>query len=88
MDDTWQLEFKAAVTNWQESNALQLKTKRVVVGYNCDRVDGVMVICNANFGKMGWVGINENSIFGGAIMSRIAIMNKYNLRNAIFNHSG
>jgi hypothetical protein len=45
-----------------------------------------MVICNANFGKTEWVGVNENSIFGGAIMSSIAIMNEYYLRNTIFNH--
>jgi hypothetical protein len=88
LDDTRQLEFEAAIADWQESNALQLMTERVAVDYNCDRVDRVMVICNANFGKTGWVGINENSIFGGAVMSSIARMNKYYLRNANFNHRG
>ena len=86
LDDTWQSEFEAAVADWQESDALQLTTERVAVDYNCNRVDGVMVVCNANFGKTGWVGINENSILGDVVVSSVAKMNEYYLRNADFDH--
>jgi len=86
LDDTWQSEFEAAVADWQESDALQLTTERVAVDYNCNRVDGVMVVCNANFGETGWVGINENSILGDVIVSSVAKMNEYYLRNADFDH--
>lgn len=86
LDDTWQSEFEQAVADWKESDALQLTTERVAVDYNCNRVDGVMVVCNANFGETGWVGINENSIMDGVIVSSVAKMNEYYLRNADFDH--
>ena len=86
LDDTWQSEFEAAVADWKESDALQLTTERVAVDYNCNRVDGVMVVCNANFGETGWVGINENSILGDVVVSSVAKMNEYYLRNADFDH--
>jgi hypothetical protein len=86
LDDTWQTEFDMAVADWQESDALQLTAERVAVDYNCGQVDGVMVVCNANFGATGWVGINENSIMRGVIVSSVAKMNEYYLRNADFDH--
>jgi hypothetical protein len=86
LDDTWQSEFELAVADWKESDALQLTTERVAVDYNCGMVDGVLVVCNANFGATGWVGINENSIMRGVIVSSVAKMNEYYLRNAEFDH--
>lgn len=82
LDDTWQEAFDAAVDDWSESSALVLTRERVEVDHTCLRVDGVMVVCNANFGATGWVGINENSIRGGTIESSVAKMNEYYLRNA------
>ena len=86
LDDTWQQEFQDAVADWEESPALVLTTERVDVDHNCTRVDGVMVVCNANFGATGWVGINENEIIGGVIYSSVAKMNEYYLRNAEYDH--
>jgi len=82
LDDTWQDAFEAAVADWQQSDALELTTERVAVDHTCERVDGVMVVCNANFGATGWVGINENSIQRGVIISSVSKMNEYYLRNA------
>ena len=83
LDDTWQQEYADAIADWQQSDALQLTTQRVAVDYECTRVDGVMVVCNANFGATGWVGINENSISSrGVILSSVSKMNEYYLRNA------
>jgi hypothetical protein len=57
----------------------------VAVDYNCTiRVDGVMVMCNANFGKTGCVSINKNLLLNDFIVSSIAKMNKYYLWNANF----
>lgn len=86
LDDTWQKEFEYAVSDWQESDSLELSTEQVAVDHTCQRVDGVMVVCNANFGATGWVGINENSILRGKIVSSVAKMNEYYLRNADFDH--
>jgi hypothetical protein len=86
LDDTWQSEFDDALADWQESDALDLTIDRVDVDYECNRIPGVMVICNANFGATGWVGINQNEIKDGVIMSSVAKMNEYYLRNADYDH--
>ncbi|KAL3805298.1 hypothetical protein HJC23_009005 [Cyclotella cryptica] len=86
LDDTWQQEFEDAIADWEQSPALTLDPQRVAVDYDCNRVDGVMVVCNANFGETGWVGINENEIVGGVIYSSVAKMNEYYLRNAEYDH--
>ena len=85
-DDTWDQEFADALGDWMESDALRLTTERVAVDHECTRVDGVMLVCNANFGATGWVGINENSIMRGVIVSSVAKMNEYYLRNANYDH--
>ena len=86
LDDTWQTEFDVAVSDWQESTALSLTIERVDVDYDCNRIDGVMVICNANFGATGWVGITQNELLNGVIRSSVAKMNDYYLRNAEYDH--
>ncbi|KAL7436085.1 hypothetical protein ACHAXH_007865 [Discostella pseudostelligera] len=86
LDDNWQTEFEQAVSDWQESDALVLETERVDVDHTCTPVDGYMVVCNANFGATGWVGINENSIVRDVIVSSVAKMNEYYLMNADYDH--
>jgi hypothetical protein len=86
LDDTWQDEFYEAVGDWEESPALSLEVERVDVDYDCNRVDGVMVICNANFGETGWVGINQNEIKKDVIVSSVTKMNEFYLRNAEYEH--
>lgn len=90
LDDNWQGEFEAAVADWEESEVLTLTTRRVAVDHSCGRVDGVMLVCNGNFGDTGWVGINEVEIeykrqgSPGFIKSSVAKMNEYYLYNADF----
>ena len=54
LDDDWQTEFEAALEDWQESEVLDLTTIQVEVDNSCTRVDGVMKVCNGNFGETGW----------------------------------
>lgn len=86
LDDTWQDEFYDATSDWQASPALSLEIDRVDVDYECNRVDGVMVVCNANFGETGWVGINQNEIKHHVIVSSVTKMNEFYLRNAEYEH--
>ena len=63
LDDTWQDKFNFVMEgSWQEqeSDVLNLSTQRVDVNHTCQRIDGIMVLCNTNFGGMGWVGISKN----------------------------
>jgi hypothetical protein len=92
LDSTWQSEFEAAVEDWQESEALTLTTVQVDVDNACVKVEGVMKVCNGNFGATGWVGVNEVEMGykyqgdPGVILSSVAKMNEYYLQVASFAH--
>jgi len=60
LDETWQTEFQVAVDDWQESPALQLSTRQVDVDPKCSVVDGIMKVCNDNYGATGWLGESYN----------------------------
>lgn len=85
LDDTWQNEFAAAVLDWEEGDpdTLTLTVKEGEVDNACTAKDGLMKVCNGNYGDTGWLGINEMLISGGStIDSSVAKMNEYYLRNA------
>lgn len=88
LDDTWQNEFYEAVSDWRESEVLSLETEIVEVDNTCTHVDGVMKVCNGNFGKTGWMGINEAMLEysskddPGVIVASVAKMNEFYLNNA------
>ncbi|EED91794.1 predicted protein [Thalassiosira pseudonana CCMP1335] len=86
LTDDWQQEFDDAIADWKESPALTLTTERGEVDSACTRKDGVMIVCNNNFGETGWVGINENEIVNGMIISSVSKMNEYYLNNAEYDH--
>lgn len=85
LDETWQDEFVAAVADWNESPSLVLTTESATVESACSQKDDVMKVCNGNYGETGWLGINEllsTKPEGGEIVSSVAKMNEYYLRNA------
>jgi len=88
LNDKWQEEFEVAVADWKRSDALTLTVEKGSADKGCTREQGVMVVCNDNFGDTGWVGINENEVETGSnrIISSLAKMNEYYLRNANFYH--
>lgn len=59
LDDDWQTEFATAFEEWSESEVLDLTAVQVEVDNKCTAVDGLMKVCNGNFGDTGWLGINE-----------------------------
>jgi hypothetical protein len=86
LDDTWQDEFAQAVSDWDggDPDSMTLTVTRGEVDYSCKEQDGVLKVCSANFGDTGWLGIN-NLLFiesTGEIISSVAKMNEYYLRNA------
>mmetsp|Transcript_9841 Transcript_9841/g.14973 ORF Transcript_9841/g.14973 Transcript_9841/m.14973 type:complete len:289 (-) Transcript_9841:120-986(-) len=92
LSDDWQEEFEVAVADWSMSDALTLDVVVEPVDdawdndKKCKRQDDKMVVCNGNFGDTGWVGINENEVLGGRIISSVAKMNEYYLNKADFDH--
>jgi len=87
LDDSWQIEYAEAVSDWNtlcDPKVLVLTSKVVEVDNACSQADGVMKVCNGNYGESGWLGINEvlKSVPGGIIQSSIAKMNEHYLLNA------
>jgi hypothetical protein len=85
LDETWQNEFALAVSDWDASNSLILSTQDVTPESACSQKDDVMKVCNGNYGKTGWLGINEimsTKQEGGTIISSVAKMNEYYLQNS------
>mmetsp|Transcript_1302 Transcript_1302/g.1683 ORF Transcript_1302/g.1683 Transcript_1302/m.1683 type:complete len:351 (+) Transcript_1302:135-1187(+) len=85
LDDAWQGEFLMAVSDWENGtpDALTLSTKDVAVDHSCKAVNGVMKVCNGNYGETGWLGINEilQNTVNKEIQSSVAKMNEYYLLN-------
>ena len=88
LDDTWQEELVLAVADWENGNpdALTLTTTKGDVDNACKPVDGLMKICNGNFGETGWLGLNEiiSNTRNGIIVNSVAKMNEFYLNNADF----
>ena len=86
LDQRWYPYFIKAVTQWDNGNpdCLTLSTKNVSVDHSCSRVDGVLKVCNNNFGQTGWLGINEivTTTATNLVVSSVAKMNEYYLQNA------
>jgi len=88
LDESWQTEFVEAVDDWNtwcDVKVLDLSSKDVDVDNECEIAeDGVMKVCNGNYGENGWLGINivSKTVPAGIIFNSIAKMNEHYLLNA------
>lgn len=87
LDDSWQQEYSEAVNDWNtfcDPKVLVLTTTDVPVDNECTQEDGLMKVCNGNYGDTGWLGINQvlKSVPTGIIQSSVAKMNEHYLANA------
>ena len=92
LDDAWQEDFQLVVSDWQAGASdinLELVVTRVEVDPTCTPIEGVIKVCNSDFGPTDWVGINDARVFyahsgagkssPGYIISSVAKMNDYYL---------
>jgi hypothetical protein len=79
LSDDWQSYFDQSVSDWNSGtpDALTLTTKRITVESECTAVDGVMKVCNGDYGETGWRGINEYATINDRIVSSSAKMNEF-----------
>lgn len=81
--EDWYGWFYQAVEDWEKSDVLTLSSSVVTADPDCKPIDGVMKVCNSNYGDTGWKGINELLISGSVatgekiIVSSVAKMNEY-----------
>jgi hypothetical protein len=89
LDENWYTEFNEAVNDWNncDPKVLDLSSTIIDVDHNCEHLDGVMKVCNGNYGDTGWLGINEvmKTVPDGIIQSSAAKMNEYYLNSADYN---
>jgi len=88
LDTTWTEEYEVAVLDWENGtpDSLTLSTEKAAApDFECaEHIDGKMKVCNGNFGETGWLGLNEiyTNTRSGTIISSLAKMNEFYLRNA------
>jgi hypothetical protein len=85
LDTKWQTEFQKAVAQWDNGSpdALTLSTAEISPDSTCGQIMGKLKVCNGNYGSTQWLGINEQLIQGGWMISSAARMNDYYLDNAM-----
>jgi len=82
----WDEYFTMAIEDWEgaarvdgDADVLSLQTERLEADPACTPIEGVMKVCNNDYGATGWEGINECLIMGDFIISSVAKMNEYYL---------
>jgi len=83
--DQWDTEFARAIQDWDngDPDALTLTTEKKDYDTVCDFEDGIMKVCNLDYGETGWKGLNEYMVDGSnIIINSRAKMNEYYLSAA------
>jgi hypothetical protein len=80
-EDRWTSFFDRAVSEWDAGSpdVLTLTASRVDVDGDCMAVDGIIKVCNGDYGDTQWRGINEILIQDDYIISSTAKMNDFYL---------
>ena len=83
---TWQSAFDTAITDWNVSNVIQ---SPVVAGTlnpkTCKAVAGTIQVCNASYGRTGWLGIASISLSAGHISQGTTKLNDTYFNTAQYN---
>ena len=83
LDSEWDSYFYTAVNDWDsgEPDTLTLSTKKVNPDPACSSIDGVIKICNGDYGETYWRGINKLLLEGNTIYASAARMNEFYFRS-------
>jgi hypothetical protein len=83
---TWQGAFDTAIADWNVSTVIQ---SPVVAGTanpkTCKAVAGTIQVCNASYGRTGWLGIASISLSGGHISQGTTKLNDTYFNTAQYN---
>lgn len=83
--DDWLSAFDQAILDWDNGvpDALTLSTQYMNYDAVCDFQDGIMKVCNKDYGENGWKGLNEYMVTSNdVIINSRAKMNEYYLSAA------
>ena len=84
LDENWQAELATSINDWDNGtpDAVSLTTVRVAPDSACPLEQGVIKVCNGNYGDTQWKGINEVLLSNGFIIASSAKMNDFYLEGA------
>lgn len=84
LDSEWHSFFDQAISDWDNGSpdVLSLSTQVVEPDTDCSPVDGVLKVCNGDYGATDWRGINVALVTpDNIITTSTAKMNEYYLQN-------
>jgi hypothetical protein len=80
LDSTWKTYFDAAVHDWDSGtpDALTLSTQVASApDPACGIIEGVLKMCNNNFGDTGWMGVNNVVQYDNLIAGSVGMLNEF-----------
>lgn len=80
LDSTWHQYFDTAVQDWDTGSPDALTLSSQVASApdpDCGIVEGVLKMCNSNFGETGWMGVNNVVKYDNLIAGSVGMMNEY-----------
>ncbi|KAL7542194.1 hypothetical protein ACHAXR_011600 [Thalassiosira sp. AJA248-18] len=83
LDDVWQDTFFTVMNEWDngDPDAVSFRIERITDS-SCRMVEGAMVVCNNNYGRTSWRGINELLTNNGYVVASVAKLNDFFLEGA------
>ena len=82
LDSKWEPYFQQSIDDWENGSpdVLTLRVRKSIYNDpNCEPMDGVMKVCNGDYGSTKWIGINNVVIQFNFIISSVAKLNDYYL---------
>jgi hypothetical protein len=81
-DDSWTPFFEQSFSDWNETEALILSSRRVPYDADCEPSEGRLKVCNGDYGKTDWRGINNAviSVSTGYVVYSVSKLNDFHLK--------
>ena len=90
LDTEWYTYFDVAVYDWDNGSPDALTLSSEVASApdpDCAMIEGVLKICNGDYGNTGWMGINEVLKFENGIAGSVGKMNDYFFGSSLNDHA-
>lgn len=83
LDESWQDTFFTVMNEWDKGDpdAVSFRIERIT-DPSCQMVPDAMVVCNGNYGRTSWRGINELLTNNGYVVASVAKLNDFFLQKA------
>lgn len=83
LEDFWTPFFDRSVQEWNQSEALTIRTGRTSYDFDCNPIRGKMKVCNGDYGNTDWRGLNTIVLVHDHVEHSVAQLNDYHLPDDI-----